>query len=719
MLRGRRSRRRWGRIVSVLAAAVVFCTTYLLILPAITMERGAISVESETDRQALGESVATVLSAEARDDAPVTYFVLRAEGANAGLDEAALGFDGEGRAELYDVEGLCIELRREYCEDGSVLYRFALARGERRSFTLDWINGVDKLRLLAPAEPTPTPTPEATPEPTPEPTPEATPEATPEPTPEATPEATPEPTPEHTPEPEGETPPAPEPPAETLSASTSSGAEGPELELVERGDASRPGSLTVSFGAGATLEEAARSLRGSLSLAWLYPEQLEPEPTPTPYHPPEYSSELPAPVPEESAKPEDGPAPIPEDATSWATVDKPGWPGQQRPNYAPGLISDAGPGGEQRDSHDFGHDITSVTVSKNVNGQWVPAQEFTDGDDVRVEISYTLGAGAVGESNKTIHYQLPQGITLAQQESGTVYDGSTAVGKYTITENGYITIEFDEHFADNKAFSGTIQFQGQVWANKDGSDNVIDFGAGESITVKPPEKPTDVKVEKSGQYSKDDGKLHYTVTVSTNQGTGGAITVNDSFDVTDTHATYDRDSFQIFKVVNGQRTPVYGYTLTFSTDGWEGAPEKFTITGLPELAAGESYEISYTATPEKSSSATGESSVSNNVNISVDGGGSSYSSSNVVISRQMLKKYGEYNQSTGVIKWTITVNPDGREIGGWELTDQVTAPDGGTVTMPDTVNINPAVNGQSQVKLPITFPQGLQQHLHHHLRDQG
>lgn len=234
MLRGRRSRRRWGRIVSVLAAMVVFCTTYLLILPAITMERGAISVESETERQALGESVATVLSAEARDDAPVTYFVLRAEGANAGLDEAALGFDGEGRAELYDAEGRCIELRREYCEDGSVLYRFALARGERRSFTLDWINGVDKLRLVAPAEPTPTPTPEATPEPTPEPTPEATPEATPEETPEytpeatpeATPEPTPEPTPEHTPEPEGETPPAPEPPAETLSASTSSGAEG-------------------------------------------------------------------------------------------------------------------------------------------------------------------------------------------------------------------------------------------------------------------------------------------------------------------------------------------------------------------------------------------------------------------------------------------------------------------------------------------------------------
>lgn len=341
-----------------------------------------------------------------------------------------------------------------------------------------------------------------------------------------------------------------------------------------------------------------------------------------------------------------------------------------------------------------------------MNGQWVPAQEFTDGDNVRVEINYSLGAGAVGADNKTIHYQLPQGITLAQQESGTVYDGSTAVGQYTITENGYIEITFDDDFADESAFNGTIRFEGQVWANNDGSDNEISFGTGGSITVKPPEKPTDVSVSKSGEYSKGDGKLHYTVTVSTNQGTGGAITVNDSFGFTDTSATYDRNSFQIFKVVNGQKTPVSDYELTITDGGWEGAPEKFTITGLPALAAGEKYEISYTATPGESSSATGESSVSNNVNISVDGGGSSNSSSNVVISRQMLKKYGEYNQSTGVIKWTITVNPDGREIGGWELTDQVTAPDGGTVTMPDTVNISPEVNGQSQIKLPYTFPAG-------------
>lgn len=34
-----RRHRRWKKIVSVMAAAVVFCTTYALILPALTAER--------------------------------------------------------------------------------------------------------------------------------------------------------------------------------------------------------------------------------------------------------------------------------------------------------------------------------------------------------------------------------------------------------------------------------------------------------------------------------------------------------------------------------------------------------------------------------------------------------------------------------------------------------------------------------------------------------
>lgn len=185
-------------------------------------------------------------------------------------------------------------------------------------------------------------------------------------------------------------------------------------------------------------------------------------------------------------------------------MDKPGWPGQQS-EHAPGFISDAGPGDGQRESHDFGHDIESVTVSKKVNGQWKPATEFTDGDSVRVDISYELEANAVGTENKTIHYQLPDGITLAKQESGPVKDGNITVGTYTISEDGYIEIVFYDEFADDQPFVGTIRFEGQVWAKEGQDETEISFGDAGSIIVRPAKEPADVSVAKSGVYNKEDG----------------------------------------------------------------------------------------------------------------------------------------------------------------------------------------------------------------------
>ena len=133
---------------------------------------------------------------------------------------------------------------------------------------------------------------------------------------------------------------------------------------------------------------------------------------------------------------------------------------------------------------------------------------------------------------------------------------------------------------------------------------MIDFGDAGSITVRPAQKPADVSVAKSGMYDKEDGQLHYTVTVSTTQGTGGAVTVTDRFSG-GTHAEYDEDSFSVVKVdADGNRTTVSGYQLDIGAGGWDGGNQQFTITGLPELQAGERYEISYAATPANSSGGT-------------------------------------------------------------------------------------------------------------------
>lgn len=447
-----------------------------------------------------------------------------------------------------------------------------------------------------------------------------------------------------------------------------------EIVLAERGDPDAPGSLTLRFGRGASLEEAAARADGELRLSWAEPAAPE-----TP----------------------------PEGAASWATVDKPGF----APANAVLLLADGAPAdaGDPRGSHDFGPNITGVIVETLQNGQWVSGTEFFDGTNVRVQIFYSLPEGVVGAANKTIHYDMPEGITLAQAENGLVSDNGVTVGSYTISREGYIEITFSDAFADGRAFTGQIQFKGTVWAKDDGGDNEISFGGegGTTITVKPNPAPTDVRVDKTGSYDETDKKLHYTLTVSTTKGTGGPITVKDSFGVTNTHAVYDKNSFQIVKVeANGQETPVPGFTPTITDDGWDGAPEKFTIANLPALSPGESYKITYTAAPGESSDKLGASNVSNTVSVTTEGGSSGSDSVNIDISHQMLSKTGSYDQAAGVIRWTITLNPDKRDIGGWTLTDTITAPDGVTVTMPKKVNISPAVGGQTEITLPYTFPEG-------------
>ncbi len=363
--------------------------------------------------------------------------------------------------------------------------------------------------------------------------------------------------------------------------------------------------------------------------------------------------------------------------------------------------------GSTGSSHDFSENITSVTVSKLENGQWIPSKEFTNGDSVRVEIHYTIPTGVMGADNQTIHYQLPDGIRLSQQEQGTVYDGQTPIGTYTITQDGLITIVFNDNYADEKSFTGQIQFQGTVSTKGDGSDNSISFGAGGTITVKPNKASTDVRADKSGLYNEQDGKLHYTIEVTTTKGTNGTIKVTDSFQSGNTSAIYDTDSFQIIKVdANGQETAINGYTPDITSGGWDGAPQQFTITDLPALQAGESYRITYTATPGKTSNINGYSDVSNYVTTTTTGGDSGSDWNQVVISQNMINKWGNYDSAAGVINWNITINPDKRDIGGYTLTDTITTSEGVTANLPGNIILTGSDGSTRTITLPYTFPAG-------------
>lgn len=347
-------------------------------------------------------------------------------------------------------------------------------------------------------------------------------------------------------------------------------------------------------------------------------------------------------------------------------------------------------------STDFGKYITSADVSKIQNGNWVPSETFEDGDQVKVHINYNLPADIVTTSKDTISYQLPNGVKPLEEETGLVYaSNGKAVGTYLITTDGKITIDFNSDFATGEPFSGYIEFQGTV--SSDGADDngSIKFdGDGGEITVRPSEEQYDLNMSKQASLN-NDGTVSYTVKASTRNGTEGTVKIEDKFvDWDSATAQYDETSFTVNKIDNyGNKTPV---PATPSING-----ESFTIDDLPKLEAGESYEITYTAkaTPNNKD---GSGSLTNSVK-GTSGNTSKETSTSITISNSMISKYGGYDQDTGKMNWSITINPDKKDISGYVFNDTID----NNLKLPTPITVKGSDGSTFTIdSLPYTFPEG-------------
>lgn len=346
-------------------------------------------------------------------------------------------------------------------------------------------------------------------------------------------------------------------------------------------------------------------------------------------------------------------------------------------------------------SADFGEYIVSAKVSKIENGQWVEAREFEDGDHVMVDIDYKLPAGVVDSTTKTITYDLPNAIRLTDEESGIVYaSNGLAVGTYHITTDGKITIHFNEEFATGEPFAGYITFQGTLSAQDAGEGGRVIFdGDGGEITINPSQEQYDLNMSKRATLNSD-GTVGYTIKASTNNGTEETVKIEDKFSDWDSAtAKYDANSFTVTKIDrNGARTPV---DVTPSISG-----DSFTIDKLPRLEAGESYEVTYkaTATPDN---VDGSGSLTNSVK-GTSGETSRETSTTIQISNSMIYKHGGYDQNTDKMNWTITINPDKKDISGYVLKDQID--NGLTIPTPLTVKKSDGTTFEI-TSLPYTFPE--------------
>lgn len=381
---------------------------------------------------------------------------------------------------------------------------------------------------------------------------------------------------------------------------------------------------------------------------------------------------LPGESPEASQEPaESQPPEIVQSCTSWATAEKlpSGGPQTPGPPYA----------GQDIDLAD--HALTGA-MEYDADGVWVPVSAggtIGDGSGIRVTISYSLGAGVITSPDQALYYQPPAGVVLANAEQGYVMSGGEKAGTYTISADGLIVIRsYDTWIADGSAIAGSVQFQGTVSLADMGGGDQLDL-CGTIVTVAEGEKPHDLSVTKTGTHT-GGGTIAYTVTVSTETGTDGPITVADAFlhDTALVSVTYQADSFT---VAGPDGTALDGYVPSF-TDG-----ASFTISGLPALAAGERYTITYTAAADVGRAQGGEDgSLEISSQVTAQAGGDSAGAQAVVTitiphGQPAVEKAGiltDNGDGSTTIRYYVAVDPGGTDL----------APSGDALTLTDTLTLS-------------------------------
>lgn len=361
-----------------------------------------------------------------------------------------------------------------------------------------------------------------------------------------------------------------------------------------------------------------------------------------------------------------------------------------------------------------------VTAEKKEGSYFVPATSFADGDTIKVSIGFTLNDGVV-KKGQSVTYQLPAGVKVSGDNNrGNVTSSRGNIGTYSISASGLVTITFNDSFLESAtAIEGTFFFQGSASVNGGNGDQNYNFpGSSTNITVTPPTVTPvgkDHNTRKTGSANAD-GTVSYTIQIRTNKG-------SDTLNVADYlgNADFNSSSVSVVKkntsdgTVKSQHNP----TVQIGPDPNNSSQQEMKIEGLDPLTdSTEYYEITYTVTPRGNAAADGSVVVNNNV--FVNGGGSDNPNQYITAVKAKIGKDGSYDGARDVFHWTITVNEGGNNISGWNLKDElpsglsfkgnvvITGADGTTLPVDsscingNTLNYTFPNNAKSQ-KYTVTF----------------
>ena len=356
--------------------------------------------------------------------------------------------------------------------------------------------------------------------------------------------------------------------------------------------------------------------------------------------------------------------------------------------------------------------VTALTITKN--GSTVDSgTAFNAGDSGKLLLQYKIPPTDLSATQCKFTYQIPNKYIGTPEQSGSIAssDGNS-VGQYTIDANGLLTLTFAKTFASGDGTAnGNIIADFTIKANNSGQqqDVVIPGGNNSTTIVIPPTSAdTGIDVGKTAQWTNkwdpatNSTKINYTTIVSTNHADGSADTISivDQLAALPTgikSESYDTTSF-VVKDASGATVSSSNYTLTVDNGA---TPPKFSLTGLPKLAQGGKYTITYDVTAT-ASNLNGSTNIGNNVT-ATSGSNSPKASANPQISRNVLSKSAE--SGDGIVKWTITLNNDrAMDLTNFKLTDTLTqilngASSDASSLLPDTMTLTDTSDTNVQ---PIT-----------------
>ena len=291
-----------------------------------------------------------------------------------------------------------------------------------------------------------------------------------------------------------------------------------------------------------------------------------------------------------------------------------------------------------------------------------------------------------------MYYKLPAGVTIPDGVLGTEYTGTSGTDnafKFHLGKDGddYVLKlsflnEFLEANKNQQSVIGSLYYNAELGRNTVTDEGKIEIKFSKDVRleigtdyIKYDENETlhyNIDTKKTGVYLTEEGKLRYTVTVSTTKGTPDPITVKDALDDKSGSITYNAPTLvSVEKTVNGT-----------TTDVTENAKTKFKVRGTDEAKTnGKAFEMELETLPKSSDGITpnsytivyeyglknppknGESDVwqKNTVTASATDTKTKETvkksdEANLHIARKVIDKTGSYNGETKKIHWTITLN---------------------------------------------------------------